>query len=101
MVWRKDSLLRAAGMVVWGVVLVPVLACSQERAQRDRVATQDGVTGSEQPPQTKQLPIDFSNAKPMPMPSVDGPPVKPNPRDAEIKYPGPAGSEKGSAGGER
>jgi hypothetical protein len=101
MVWRKESLVRTAAMVVWAVMLVPVLACSQDRAQRDRMATQDGVTGSELPPQTKQLPIDFSNAKPMPMPSIDGLPVRPDPRDAEIQYPGPAGSENGSAGGGR
>ncbi len=98
MVYRKDSLLRAARMIVWGVALVPVLACCQQRAQQGRVTTQDGVTGYEQPPQTKQVPIDETKAKPMPMPSIDGPPVKPDPRDAGIKYPGPAGSEEGSAG---
>ena len=76
MVFRKDSLVRAAGMVVWGAALVPVLACCQERAQHDRMATQDAVTGGEQPRQTKQVPIDFNNAKPMPMPSIDGPPVQ-------------------------
>jgi hypothetical protein len=101
MVWRKDRLVRTAASVVWGVVLVPMLACSQERAQRDRMGPEGIVTGGELPPQTRQLPIDFSNAKPMPMPSIDGPPVRPDPRDAEIQYPGPAGSENGSAGGGR
>lgn len=99
MVCRTDSLLRTVRVVAWGVALVPILAGCQEQARQDRVTTQDGVTGGYvQPPQPEQAPIDYGNAKPMPMPSIDGPPAKPDPRDAEIKYPGPSGSEEGSAG---
>jgi hypothetical protein len=102
MVCRTDSLLRTARMVVWGVALVPMLASCQDRARQDRVTTQDGVTGGYvRPPYPEQAPIDYDNAKPMPMPSIDGPPVKPDPPDTEIKYPGPAGSEEGSAGERR
>lgn len=97
MVCHKDNLRRSASVLVWGVALVPVLASCEKREAP--AATQDGVTGGyEQPSQQNPAPIDYRNAKPMPMPSIDGPPVKPDPRDAEIQYPGSSGKEEGSEG---
>ena len=77
---------------------IPALASCQEKVPQGWVTTPDGVTGSEQPSQSEQAPIDESKAKPMPMPSIDGPPVKPDPRDTKIKHPGLPGSRDGSAG---
>lgn len=98
MSFLSTNLKHSVCLLLWGTGLIPVLASCQERAPQGWVTTQDGVTGSEQPPQTEQAPIDESKAQPMPMPSIDGPPVKPDPRDTGIKYPGLPGSRDGSAG---
>jgi hypothetical protein len=94
----SSYLKRSVCLLLWGAGLIPALASCQEKVPQGWVTTPNGVTGFEQPPQTEQAPIDESTAQPMPMPSIDGPPVKPDPRDAKIKHPGPPGSEEGSAG---
>jgi len=98
MKFHSENLKRSVCLLIWGTGCIPVLASSQERAPQGGVTTQDGVTGYEQPPHTEQAPIDESKVQPMPMPSIDGPPVKPDPGDTGIKYPGLPGSKDGSAG---
>lgn len=99
MVCHKYNLPRRVSVLALGLALVPVLAGCQEKEPQGRVTTQDGVTGGYEQP--SQAPIDYNHAKPMPMPSIDGPPVKPPASDAEIKYPGASGAEKGAEGENR
>ena len=96
MVGFKHNLPLNIKILVWGTALIPLLASCQEH--HGRLTTQGGVTGYEQPPLIQQEPIDESQAKPMPMPSIAGPPVEPDSMDATIGYPGPPGAEAGSSG---
>lgn len=85
--------LRLAGAVCLGVVAVTATACEKSVVQQNTV-----VSGPEQTEDAVVQPIDDSKTLPMPMPSVDMPPVTEK-QKARTKPEGQPGVESGNQGG--
>ena len=81
----------------------PILAMAQAAGgEGGATARSDGTVTRVEPRAggTYPTPYEMRHAKPMPMPSVDGPPVRPPGTAAPVPYPGPPGNSapgRGSA----
>lgn len=80
----------------------PILAMAQAAGDEGGATARSGRTVTRIEPRsggTYPTPYEMRHAKPMPMPSVDGPPVRPPGTGAPIPYPGPPGNSAPGAGG--